>query len=73
MNPKETKRFETLYQRHLRMLKPQGKSGKTRDAYAKAIRRLRDHFDCCPDKITPKQFESYPPRRTGGHPFQEHS
>lgn len=59
MNPKETKRFDKLYQRHLRMLKLQGKSEKTRDAYARAIRRLRDHFDCCPDKLTPKQLESY--------------
>jgi site-specific recombinase XerD len=59
MDSKETKRFEKLYQRHLRMLKLQGKSEKTRDAYARAIRRLRDHFDCSPDKIIPKQFESY--------------
>ena len=59
MDPKETKRFEKPYQRHLRMLKLQGKSEKTRDAYARAIRRLRIHFDCCPDKITVKQFESY--------------
>jgi integrase/recombinase XerD len=59
MDPKETKRFEKLYQRHLRMLKLQGKAEKTRDAYARAIRRLRDHFDRCPDKITPKQFASY--------------
>nr|WP_231716582.1 hypothetical protein [Desulfosarcina alkanivorans] len=34
------------------MLKLQGKSEKTRDAYARAIRRLRDHFGCCPDKLT---------------------
>jgi integrase/recombinase XerD len=59
MDPKETKRFDKLYQRHLQMLKLQGKSEKTRDAYARAIRRLRDHFDCCPDKLTPKQLESY--------------
>lgn len=59
MDSKETKRFEKLYQRHLRMLKLQGKSDKTRDAYARAIRRLRGHFDCCPDKITRKEFESY--------------
>ena len=59
MDPKETERFEKLYQRHLRLLKLQGKSKKTRDAYSRAIRRVRDHFDCCPDKITPKQFESY--------------
>ena len=59
MNQAETKRFEELYQRHLTLLKLQGKSQKTIDAYSRAIRRARDYFDCCPDKITPKQFESY--------------
>ena len=59
MDQKETKRFDKLYQRHLQMLKLQGKSEKTSEAYARAIRRLRDHFDCCPDKLTPKQLESY--------------
>ena len=42
MDKKETKRFDKLYQRHLQMLKLQGKSEKTQDAYARAIRRLRD-------------------------------
>lgn len=59
MDSKETKRFDKLYQRHLRMLKLQGKRKSTRDAYARAIRRLRGHFGCCPDKLTVKQFESY--------------
>ena len=59
MDPKETKRFNNLYKCHLQMLKLQGKSEKTRDAYARAIRRLRDHFDCCPDKLTANQLESY--------------
>lgn len=59
MSPKETKRFEKLYQDHLRRLKLQGKSKKARDAYSRAIRRARDHFGCCPDKITPEQFENY--------------
>jgi len=34
MNQVETNRFNELYQRHLRMLKLQGKSQKTIDAYA---------------------------------------
>lgn len=59
MNQVETKRFQKLYQRHLTLLKLQGKSKKTIEAYSRAIRRARDHFDCCPDQITPKQFESY--------------
>jgi len=59
MKQSEEKRFQQLYQRHLRLLKLQGKSPKTIEAYSRAIRRARDHFDCCPDLLTPKQFESY--------------
>jgi integrase len=59
MKKAETNRFDKLYQRHLRLLKLQGKSEKTIDAYARAVRRIRDHFDCCPDKLTLKQREKY--------------
>jgi hypothetical protein len=37
----------------------QGKAKKTIDAYARAIRRIRDYFDCCPDKLTPEQLKVY--------------
>ncbi len=59
MDPKETNRFNELYQRHLRMLKLQGKSDKTIDAYARAVRRIKDYFDCCPDLLTLEQRELY--------------
>jgi len=59
MKQAETNRFNKLYQRHLRLLKLQGKSQKTIDAYARAVRRIRQHFDCCPDKLTLKQREKY--------------
>ncbi len=38
MNPKEVKRFESLYQRHQNLLKLQGKSSSTIDAYSRAVR-----------------------------------
>jgi hypothetical protein len=41
MNRTETKRFNELYQHHPRMLKLQGKSLKTIDAYARS---------CAPDQ-----------------------
>ncbi len=44
MIPTEVNRFNMLYQRHLRLLKLQGKSQKTIDAYSRAVRRIRDHF-----------------------------
>lgn len=59
MTPSETNRFNELYQRHRRLLKLQGKSQKTIDAYSRAIRRVRDHFDSCPDQLTQEQLEIY--------------
>jgi integrase len=59
MNRKETKRYEILYDRHLKKLKLQGKSEATVSAYSRAVRRLTEHFDCCPDKLTVEQLEDY--------------
>lgn len=59
MNPTEVNRFKELYQRHLRLLKLQGKSQKTIDAYSRAVRRISKYFDCSPDQLTPKQLEIY--------------
>jgi len=59
MKKSEANRFNELYQRHLRFLKLQGKSQKTIEAYARAVRRISEHFDCCPDKMTLKQREQY--------------
>jgi site-specific recombinase XerD len=59
MDPTELNRFNELYQCHLRLLKLQGKSQKTIDAYSRAVRRVNDHFDCCPDQLTPDQLETY--------------
>jgi integrase len=59
MKKSEVNRFNKLYERHLRLLKLQGKSQKTIDAYSRAVRRIRDYFDCCPDKLRLKQLEAY--------------
>lgn len=59
MNQKEVNRFNKLYQSHLRLLKLQGKSQKTIDAYSRAIRRIHEYFGCCPDQLTQEQFEMY--------------
>jgi integrase/recombinase XerD len=55
----EKNRFNELYQRHLRSLKLQGKSQKTIEAYSRAVRRITEHFDCCPDKLSLEQREQY--------------
>ncbi|WP_321419276.1 phage integrase N-terminal SAM-like domain-containing protein [uncultured Desulfobacter sp.] len=59
MNTSEVNRFNELYERHLKTLRLQGKAQKTIDAYSRAIRRVRDYFDCCPDKLEPVQLEDY--------------
>ena len=42
MKKAETNRFNELYQSNLRCLKLQGKSQKTIDAYARAVRRISE-------------------------------
>jgi integrase/recombinase XerD len=59
MKSSEVKRFASLYERHLKLLKLQGKSESTISSYSRAVRRIRDHFDCCPDKLTKVQLENY--------------
>ena len=48
-----------LYQRHVKLLRLQGKAKKTVDSYSRAIRRVSEHFDCCPDELTPEQLQDY--------------
>ena len=59
MTATEQARFDELYNRHLRTLKLRGMSGKTIDSYARAVRRVSSHFDCCPDQLTIEQLENY--------------
>lgn len=59
MTKSEQKRFDKQYQKHLLELKLQGKSSKTIDAYARAIRRIVTYFDRCPDQVTPDELKLY--------------
>jgi integrase/recombinase XerD len=59
MELEEVKRFEDLYKRHVKLLKLQGKSQKTIEAYSRAVRRITQHFACCPDTLTTEQLEDY--------------
>jgi integrase/recombinase XerD len=59
MDAAEQARFERLYQQHLLALKTQGERPRTIDAYSRAVRRLRDHFDCCPDTLSPRQLRAH--------------
>lgn len=59
MNATEQARYDRLYNCHLRTLKLRGMSDNTIDSYARAVRRVSSHFDCCPDQLTTEQLESY--------------
>lgn len=59
MTKSEQARFDALYAKHLRALKLQGKSQKTIDAYARAVRRIAAWFDCCPDALDPDELAEY--------------
>ena len=41
------------------LLELQGKSKSTIAHYAKAVSRISQHFDCCPDQLSPDQLEIY--------------
>jgi len=57
MKSSEQTRFDKLYKRHLRALKLQGLSDSTIDVYARAVRRVAQTYDCCPDQLTAEQLE----------------
>ena len=59
MNPSEQSRYNRLYQQHLRALKLQGMSHKTIDAYARALRRIAEYYNRCPDQLSTEQLACY--------------
>lgn len=59
MNSTDLERYNTLYEQHLTNLKLQGKRPATIDAYSRAVRRIAQFFDCCPDALTTLQLKRY--------------
>lgn len=59
MDPKEQYRFDQLYQKHLTALTLQGKADRTIDAYARAVRRVAEFADRCPDDLTPDELKAF--------------
>jgi integrase/recombinase XerD len=59
MNTAQQKRFNSLYQQHVNALRRQGKAEQTIDAYSRAVRRITEFFDQCPDKLTQQQLKDY--------------
>jgi site-specific recombinase XerD len=59
MNKVQQKRYNSLYQKHLSALKRQGKSEATIDGYSRAVRRITNHFDRCPDRLSIHDLKDY--------------
>jgi len=59
MNNTQKKRFDKDYQQLLKCLKLQGKADKTIASYSHAVRRVVNHFDCLPDKLTADNLKDY--------------
>jgi len=55
----EQKRFDILYEKHLRALKLHGYETGTIDVYSRGIRRLAKRFDCVPDQLSVDQMETH--------------
>ena len=59
MNKSQQVKFDALYRKHVSALKRQGKAESTIDVYARAVRRVAEFSDCCPDKLTQEQLEAH--------------
>jgi integrase len=59
MNPLEQARFKPLYEQMQQALLLQGKRPKTIDAYSRAVRRVADYVDRCPDNLTADELKDY--------------
>ena len=59
MNTASSAHFDRQYQRHLKHLKLKGLQPKTIEAYARAIRRIGEHFDQQIDDLTEAQLTDY--------------
>ena len=59
MNKTQQQKFDCLYQQHISALTRQGKAKNTIDGYSRAIRRITDFFDQCPDQLTQQQLHDY--------------
>ncbi len=59
MNKAQQKKFDSLYQQHVNALHRQGKAATTIDVYSRAVRRITEYYDMCPDRLTLEQLKEY--------------
>jgi site-specific recombinase XerD len=59
MHKAQQKRYQLLYQQHVNALHRQGKSKTTIDCYSRAVRRITEYFDRCPDRLTADDLKEH--------------
>jgi integrase/recombinase XerD len=59
VNKAQQTKFERLYQLHVKALRRQGKAPSTIDVYSRAVRRIAQFFDRCPDRLSEAEFKHY--------------
>ena len=59
MKTSEQNHFNSLYARHLKLLKLRGLSDSTIDGYSRAIRRIATYYDCSLDHLSTDELEDY--------------
>jgi len=59
MNKAQQSKFDSLYRQHVSALQRQGKAAATIDAYSRAVRRITDYYDRCPDGLSQDHLNDY--------------
>ncbi len=59
MNKAQKTKFDLLYQQDVSALSRQGKADNTIDAYSRAIRRITEFYDICPDRLNQEHPKEY--------------
>lgn len=59
MNKAQQKRYESLYRQHVNALHRQGKAKTTIDVYSRAVRRITEYFDRCPDRLSTDDLKEH--------------
>ena len=59
MQKEDQTKFDELYQKHLLALELQGMRERTIDSYSRAVRRIANFYDRCPDNLTPEELKNY--------------
>lgn len=70
MNKTQHTKYILLYEQHVSALQRQGKALTTIDVYSRAVRRITEYFDDCPDQLRETQLNRLKTVTVGGSSYQ---